>query len=206
MFGRSLKATGSSLMLAGLVLGGSAGSAAASETNVGYQFPIAGGISASSLGLDCVTWRNGDGTMQAKITVMQPYVATPLAMPSSRVRLTTQLDISTDNSHWSRFVLYLPQYVDVTAGNILTGPNRFSFRNFDQPVNLGSASVNYFRAWFKVDFVNSSNQLIAPGDWSVTPVNALISGTEDFVPDSIYSPLFYPSRQIGSCFLMHRLW
>jgi len=153
-------------------------SASAAAVNVGYQFPIPGGVSASSHGLDCQTWRNGDGTMHGTVTVMQPYASSFSPMRSSRVHLTTQLDYSTDNVNWGQLKLYPAQYANVTPGGALTGAYNFGFNSIDVAVTFpASWKYLYVRAWFKVDFVNSANQLVAPGTWSHQKAGP--SGTRD---------------------------
>jgi hypothetical protein len=202
MFGRSIKAGLASVALAVLFLSTNAGIVSAATWNSGYQFTIPWGITAASFGLSCSTWQDAYGTIHTDITVGQPFVRTFATTPSSRLKLTTQIDISTDLVNWYRFVLYSPQYANATSG--ASGTTNFAFPDVPQGVTLGSKFA-YFRAWYKVDFVNTSNQVVAPGSWSMTPANALASDTYSMMRINIYDP-FFPSARGGTCFVMDQLW
>ena len=142
-----------------------------------YTFAIPGGT-AATWGLNCDTWKDVSGT-KTRITVHQPHDAQYSAYPTSRVRLTTQLDYSTNNVNWYRFKLYAPQYR--TVGTTSGGLRSFDFGSFYQPVSIdGSDTRSYHRVWFKVDFVNSSNVVVQGGAWKLVPATSSTSNWQDF--------------------------
>jgi hypothetical protein len=165
MFGRRIKSGIGSVALAGVILGASAGSAAAADV---WNTPA---IVATTTGLGCYQTKDPYG-IHWSITIGEPSAMSRTKFPSRTVRVTTQIDYSRDNVNWFNFLG--PWVLQQNVSTVYQGYyyDTFALQPRSTPANPGSATT-FFKAWYKVDFLDSYGNVVSLGGWWNTTSSAL---------------------------------